>query len=304
MQITNSSYGGWPHNLTLANDHIELVVTLDVGPRIISFRNPRGQNVYKNYDDQIGIGGESQWMIRGGHRLWVAPEGEVSYAFDNAAVEHQLIPNGVRVGNEPVAPWGIRKAMEITLAEHSSEVTVLHRLTNESARSVEIATWAMGVMAPGGLEIVPLPVLGEHPRDLLPNRLMVPWPYTDMTDPRWRFGWKFITLRQTADGNPTKLGLAHREKWVAYLIGDSLFVKTFDYVNGATYPDFGCNFETFTNPDMLEIESLGPLRRLQPGESTEHVEKWYLVSDLPQPFSLQEEEIAEWITPILRNLGL
>ena len=29
---------------------------------------------------------------------------------------------------------------------------------------------------------------------------MVTWPYTDMTDPRWRFGSEFITLRQTKDG--------------------------------------------------------------------------------------------------------
>ena len=26
-----------------------------------------------------------------------------------------------------------------------------------------------------------------------------------------------------------------------------------------TYPDFGCSFETFTNNDFLEMETLGPL---------------------------------------------
>lgn len=304
MQIKHSSYEGWPHNVVLANEHVELIVTLDAGPRIISYRTLKGRNVFHNYPEQIGGTGETQWMIRGGHRLWVAPEGEVSYALDNTAVSHEVLADGIRVENSSCAPWGIRKTMTVTLAEESSEAVVRHLLTNESAQPVEMSSWAMSVMAPGGLEVLPLPELGEHPRDLLPNRLLVPWPYTDMTDPRWRFGWQFITLRQTEDGLPTKLGLAHKEKWVAYLNGESLFVKTFDYEAGAVYPDFGCNFETFTNEEMLEIESLSPLRRLQPGESVGHTERWFLAGEVTQPPSLQEEDLAQWIKPVLERLAI
>ncbi|MCX6966370.1 MAG: hypothetical protein NTZ46_01090 [Verrucomicrobia bacterium] len=159
-------------------------------------------------------------------------------------------------------------------------------------------------MAPGGLEIIPLPELGEHPRDLLPKRVMVPWDYTDMSDARWRFGSEFITLRQTHDGGPTKLGLAHKGKWVAYLNGETLFVKTFDFIEGATYPDFGCNLETFSNEEMLEIETLSPLRALQSGEAVEHTEKWYLMGDAPQPPSLQEQDLGDWIAPLLEKLGV
>ena len=156
----------------------------------------------------------------------------------------------------------------------------------------------------GGLEIIPLPPLGEHPRDLLPNRPMVAWPYTDLSDPRWRFGWRFITLRQTAEGSPTKLGLAHREKWVGYLLPNSLFIKAFDYEEGAAYPDLGCNFETFSNADMLEIESLSPLRKLAPGESVSHSERWYLFDVAEQPDSLKENDLAEWLEPMLKSAGL
>ncbi len=304
MQIHKHPFGGWQNNLALANEHCELVVTLDIGPRIISYRKPRGENVLKNYAAQMGSVNESEWQIRGGHRIWIAPEGESSYALDNSPVKHETTANSVRVENEPVAPWGIRKTLTVTLAENSSEVTLRHVATNESGSPVKIATWGLSVMAPGGLEIIPLPALGEHPRDLLPHRVLVPWPYTDMTDPRWRFGWRFITLRQTADGGPTKLGLAHKENWVAYLNGDSLFVKTIEYAEGATYPDSGCNFETFTNTEMLEVESLSPLKELQPGESVAHTEKWHLLSDVEQPASLHEEDIAVWIAPLLSKLGL
>jgi hypothetical protein len=45
---------------------------------------------------------------------------------------------------------------------------------------------------------------------------------------------------------------------------------------GARYPDGGCNFELFTNPEFLELETLGPLVELKPGEMAEHVERWWL----------------------------
>lgn len=304
MQIQKVPYEGWQHNAFIGNEHAELIVTLDVGPRVISYKTPGGHNVFKNYPEQLGGSGESQWMIRGGHRLWIAPEGDVSYSLDNSPVVHELLPNGIRLDTPASAPWGLRKILTLTLEEASSHVTVHHKVVNESEQAVEIASWALSVLAPGGLEIIPLPELGEHPRDLLPHRLMVPWDYTDMTDSRWRFGSDFITLRQTEEGGPTKLGLAHRNKWVAYLNGENLFIKAFDYEQGATYPDFGCNFETFTNDSMLEMESLSPLRKLQPGEAVEHTEHWYLVGNVPQPTSLQEQDLGEWICPIIQKLGI
>jgi len=317
MQIQKISHEGWPHNAALSNSHVELIITLDVGPRIISYRTPRSHNVFKNYPEQMGGSGESDWMIRGGHRLWIAPEVKATYAFDNSPVSHEMLPNGIRMENAPVAPWGLRKILTVTLAEDSTEVTVHHRVINESSSPVEISSWGLSVMAPGGLEIIPQPELGEHPGPILPliergapldgflpNRLIVPWPYTDMTDPRLRFGSEFITLRQTHDGTPIKLGLAHKEKWVAYLNGETLFVKTFDYVAGAAYTDLGCNFETYSDQNMLEIETLSPLRNLQPGEAVEHTEKWYLLGDAPQPPSLQEQDLGDWIAPLLAKLGV
>jgi len=104
---------------------------------------------------------------------------------------------------------------------------------------------------------------------------MIGWAFTDMSDPRWSWDRRYITLKQ-ANAGPTKVGLAHRENWVAYHNGDSLFLKTIEHLDGATYPDLGCNFEPFTNEEMLEVEALGPLVELAPGASTKHTEQWHL----------------------------
>src|SRR4051812_30713666 len=208
MAVDRVEVGGWRNNLRLQNGRAELIVTLDVGPRVISYRTAESANVFKTFDAQLGGSGESEWQSRGGHRFWLAPEDPVlSYLADNSAVEHHVVSEfSVEVANAPHPQLPIRKVMTVSLDPQSTRVTVTHRAENHGTAPIETATWGLSVMAAGGIEIIPLPPLGEHPRDLLPNRPTVLWPFTDMTDPRYRWGRKFITIRQGDDG-PTKLGL-------------------------------------------------------------------------------------------------
>ena len=67
-------YRGWKNNLLLTNGDAELIVTLDVGPRVIATGCPAGSTCMKNYDAMMGGTGEAEWQIRGGHRFWLAPE--------------------------------------------------------------------------------------------------------------------------------------------------------------------------------------------------------------------------------------
>ena len=307
MKKEVASYAGWNRNLRLTNDHLEMVVTLDVGPRIISLKTTQGENIFKNYDEQLGRMAEADWMIRGGHRLWIAPEDVTrTYHLDNHPLDFtENTATGEIVFESIQEPGGrILKTLGVTIDPHSARVTVHHTARNADSKPLEFATWALSVMKPGGLQIIPQPPLGEHPRDLLPNRTMVLWPYTDLSDSRWRLGQRFITLQQKADCPPTKLGLAHQEKWVAYVTNDSVFIKSFDHIAGETYPDGGCNFETFTNSDMLEIESLSPLKTLQPGEEISHSETWTLLP-LETKFSTQSEsDLAASLAPYLQKANL
>src|SRR5437867_3326516 len=47
-------YGGWPRCVRLANERVELVVTTDVGPRIIRFGYRGGENVFAEFAGQVG----------------------------------------------------------------------------------------------------------------------------------------------------------------------------------------------------------------------------------------------------------
>ncbi len=299
--ISTVEYGGWKNCVRLANDEIELIITTEVGPRIIRTGFINGPNVMKNFTEQMGGTGESEWMIRGGHRLWSSPEGKPrSYALDNSPVEvEELGAYGVRLTSPAEVENGIQKEVEITLAAGANQVTVVHRITNLGAWDIELAPWALTVMDTGGIAIVPLPEKRSHADSLLPDFPLVLWPYTDMSDARLRWGKRYITLKQDVTKGPTKFGMSNELGWVAYLIHGTLMVKYFDFNPGADYPDGGCNFETFSNEDMLEIESLGALTILETAETAEHVESWRLFKDVADVST--DEEIDRVVRPLVEG---
>lgn len=301
-------YRGWKNNLRLSNGDAELIVTLDVGPRVISYRLANGFNVLKNYDNMMGGVGETEWQIRGGHRFWLAPEDLTrTYYADNRPVKWE--PTGdlaVRFVPPPETEYGVQKEMELQLDQHGSRVDVKLKVTNIGKSAAQLAPWGPTVMAPGGLEIIPLPPKRNHPghprnakspEDFGPNQELILWPYFDFADTRWSFGNRYIFLRQDVNKGPTKIGLAHRMDWVAYLNSGTLFVKRFDYREGATYPDRGTRYQTFSNEDMLEMETVGELVVLQPGQSTELIESWELFGDVP-PIAT-EAEVDRAILPLV-----
>lgn len=300
MPSTITPAFGWERCARLSNGQAELLVTLDVGPRILSYKLNDGENVLRAFPDTLGKSGEPGFVGRGGHRMWVAPEGDMTYVPDNGPVTFELQPpNGVRAETPAAGKVPIRREMTVSLAANSSGVMIQHRATYEGSEPVSIASWGLTVMTPGGWEIIPQPPQGVHGREFLPDRVVVPWTYTDFSDPRWRFGKQFWTLRPTANSPATKMGFSHRVRWVAYVLPQSLFIKSFDYEDGALYPDLGCNYETFTKGDFIELETLSPLRTLGKGQSVSHTETWHLFAATGAPDERDEAALAKWLQPWL-----
>jgi hypothetical protein len=309
ITVEEIAYRGWKNNLRISNGNVELIVTLDVGPRVISYRLAGGKNVFKEFEEELGKSGEKEWKSRGGHRLWVGPEDLTrTYAPDNGPVKAKVKGNGVRLTPAPEKEYGIQKSLDITLAARGSQVTVVHRIKNIGKKPARLAPWALTVMKAGGVEVIPLPPKKPHPgppanakspKDYAPNQTLVLWPFFDFKDARWTFGSKFITLRQNAKKGPTKIGLSHRLGWVGYLVDGTLFVKHVPYRKGKRYPDRGCNFETFSNEEMLEMESLGPIIKLAPGKTVKHTEKWELIGKV-KGFK-NETEIEKNIVPKVKK---
>jgi hypothetical protein len=141
-----------------------------------------------------------------------------------------------------------------------------------------MAIWALTIFK-GGQAIVPLDRYRSHDDALLPSQAMILWPFTNLADPRIKLGDGWLRFHaEPLSKEPQKLGLACRRQWAAHFQHDEVFVKRFNYVEGATYPDMGSSCEIYVAADFMEVETLSPLSRLQPGQSIEHTESWELHS--------------------------
>ncbi|HID10481.1 MAG TPA: hypothetical protein EYP17_04165 [Candidatus Latescibacteria bacterium] len=292
------SYRGWQNCFRLSDGRVELIITGDVGPRVIRFGPVGGDNLFAEREEEIGRTGGKEWRIYGGHRLWHSPEARLrTYVPDNGPVE--VREKGALVALQPVEPGtGIQKELRISLEDGGA--TVIHRLYNQGLWTVELAPWALSVMAPGGIGIVPVSSEPSDPDRLLPNRVVVLWPYSDMRDPRVLWGRRYVLLRQEpGNARPFKFGVNSRDGWAAYIRNGLLFVKRFKYFPGRPYPDFGCSVEMYTNEWMLELETLGPLVRLEPGEVIEHTERWFLVEGIKVE---TEDDVEHHVRPRIEGL--
>lgn len=293
------SYGGWDNCFKLSNDKIELIVTADVGPRIIRFGFIGRENMFKEFSEQMGKTESSEWLSFGGHRLWHAPEAQPrTYFPDLDPVHVQEIKNGLILTQKPEPTTGIQKQIEIKISPEEPEVHLKHIMINHNLWAIETAPWAITVLAPGGVAILPLPPRGPHPEFILPTTALALWPYTNLSDPRWMLGERYILLHQDQKmSSPQKIGLYASDGWAAYANQNCLFIKQVPLQFEGVYPDMGVNFETFTNDTMLELESLGPFQSILPKGQIEHVEHWTLIDDVPTPKS--ETEVIENLEPLL-----
>jgi hypothetical protein len=285
--IQEIAYAGWKRNLRIQGPTTELVITLEVGPRVLRYGFHDGRNVFVELPAQLGGTDEAEWKIRGGHRFWTAPEADHSYAIDNTPVTWKKIGEAAVDIIQPTdKTFGFQKTLRIEMLENEV-VRVTHFLTNSGSTALDVVPWALSTMAPGGVALIPQPAMDLHPsefpegrgvkpEEFLPNREMVLWPFTNLADGRYTFSENFLRLAYLPEMAATKLGLKLPTGWVAYQLGDVVFAKHFPYDPALAYPDRGCNFEIFTNNDILELESLAPLQPPAPGATQTHIEHWTL----------------------------
>lgn len=269
--------------LSVENETYTLMVPLDYGIRIIHFSLREGCNVFF-YDaneaitqsgDAFAKMGSDGWKLRGGHRLWTSPEAfPRTYAPDDQPITWSKTEAGVLLTSAP-EPWThLQKQIEIRFV--GEEVELIHRVTNVGAWTIETAPWSLNVMAPGGTAVIP-----QVSRDtgLLPNRNLILWPYTRMNDERVEWGNDAIVIKQSQDADQAfKIGINHEPGFAACVYPDVTFELRYEHKPEAVYPDGGCSFECYTNEHMMELETLAPLEKLEPGQTVEHKETWKLVT--------------------------
>jgi hypothetical protein len=298
--ITSTKFHGWKA-LSLKTNQVELIVPLDVGPRVISCALVGGPNLFATVPAELGKHGEKDWKIRGGHRLWHAPEVPPrNYQPDNTPITATKLPGGqgLRLDQVVEEKTGIRKSFTIE-AVGPATFKLTHVLENQNMWAVELAPWALTVMAHQSYTAIPLNPKIPHGHALVPDYAVVPWTYTDFTNPIWQFHRDYIGIEVARGKVPQKLGLTNFPGWCANWQACGTFAKYWPVHRGAKYPDFGSVFETYACDFMNELESLGPLELLEPGASATLVEYWGLFAGLPKPDT--DEIFAKKFRPVVEK---
>jgi hypothetical protein len=284
--------------LVLESGELQVELLAEAGPRLVRLRLAEaGDNLLGEVPD---LGWETPWgeyRLRGGHRLWFAPENPpLTSAPDEGGLEIAERPNGLRL--ERLEPQSrLRKTIEVELAADTAALTLRHGLRNEGEAPVRHAPWAITVLPPGGVAVLPQQRGPIGASEFLPNRSLVLWPYSSIADPRLVLGDELVLVH--ADPAPRfKIGYLNRAGWAGYLRDGVFFCKRFDPEPELEHADLGCNVEAYCNDRLLELETLAPLSLLEPGGEAWLEERW-------QIFRLEKTEVASQELPgLLGRLGL
>ncbi len=281
MSFETLTYMGLPNCIKLSNGIVDVIAATVVGPRILFYGPTGGSNVLALFPEASKETALGTWKPYGGHRLWVWPEIlPATYAPDNDPVEHTAEGDFDLVLRQFVDKAGMVKQIRLSMSASSTTVRLVQTVTSQNLWPVDIAAWGISVVEPG-ISIVPRVPFQTHDDYLPVTQPVALCAFTDLQDPRFTLGLKYLLLRgDPSRASSQKLGLRNKQNWCAHLVGDVLFVKRFTHEERAEYPDYGVNTEVYTEGRFQELELLGPHRVVAPGESLTLVEEWDLFTEV------------------------
>ena len=263
---------------SVSSPHFRIDMLENAGPRIVRLV-PAGTQV--NLLAEIpnvhwpSPGGE--FYPLGGHRLWAGPESpELTYMPDHLNAILEEVPNGYCVRHEDhFNGYHYQRQIEVSLDQSAPKATLIHELKNLGTAPLRVLPWAVTQFRMGGKAHLPLNKAPADAHALLPNRNVVLWPYTDLHESRLHLNNESIEIDAIPREDPLKVGVFNAEGWAAIEFEEGwVVIKRFAPSLPEEYADFNTNLQCYVRDVFIELETLGKLSTLQPGQTVTHVEKW------------------------------
>jgi len=252
---------------SIENEFLRVDYLTTTGPRIVGlYAKAVEGNLFAETPDVHFPTLHGEYYLRGGHRLWTAPENP----FYTCPEDHmQVITEKDKVTlRSKVDASGLEK--EISFYVDENRVALIHQVTWHGKEPIELAPWAITQLRLDGVAILPQ----SESDGLRPNRNLVFWPYSQTADKRLELYDDLILIHGCAAEQAFKIGHYNSHGWIAYLLGNALFVKRFSVDQMHSYADMGCNVEVYVKDICIELETLGSLTLLKPKESVTYEETW------------------------------
>jgi len=194
---------------SLENKFVRLDYLAQAGPRLVRLVPAGTQvNLLAETPQKSWVTDAGEFHIWGGHRLWHSPEmhARTDIPDDTGLQVEPLGVDAVRL-SQPADASGIYKSIEVTLAPDRGALSLHHLLRNDGLWPVQVAPWAITQVPIGGQAIIPC--AAPFKEGLLPNRLFVFWPYSNLQDPRLHISDDFIRGIVCHERKPSRLACSH-----------------------------------------------------------------------------------------------
>ena len=284
VTVTVTDYHGWSDSLLLRNGKVQAVIVPAIG-RVMQFGFLGEEGVFWENRALDGKPAEAagwetnDWVNFGGDKTWPAPEGDWPKltgrkswrpppAFDAMPVEAKVEGSDV-VLTSPVDPFlGIRTRRRVHLHADDPVMTITTTYERVRGATARIGVWVITQL-----------------KD--PLGLYVPLPASSKSGPGYTLLGKdpppSVTVEKGLLSLTRNPRAAHKIGTVAdtlLWVGDTFALRIDSpRVAGAEYPDQGSSAEIYTNPNPLryiELEMLGPLETLKPGDRIERTNTYTL----------------------------
>jgi len=258
---------------SLENDFLRVDYLTTVGPRIIGLYAKHAkvellvQTPEIHWDTPHG-----EYYLYGGHRIWKAPED----SFYNCPEDHvDVVNENDRVTlRSGIDASGLQK--EISFCLDANQVLLTQQIIWHGSEPMELAPWTITQLQLGGVAILPQSSVAVGS---MPTRSLALFPYASITDQRLELHDDLILVHGSADQKIFKVGSYNPYGWAAYMLEKALFIKRFPVGDLRRLPDMGSNVEVYVwDSPYLELETLGQLVSLNPGESVTFEETWEVIA--------------------------
>lgn len=257
---------GWP-SLVLEEEGVVVAVPETIGPRLTHFGPDPEANLFYLDEAEKGGSAEPEWKLRGGHRLWAAPEDPVRTAQpDNAPVELTADADGkgiTAVGPVETATGLVKRIHVRVVAERV--VAITHTIENQTLWPIDLAPWSLSVFPRGGRALLPLPKPTFNSPQKTCSHTLNGWPYTRWHEACWQWQEEGLVLDTAAVEQMQKVGFGGDGCWLAMVRDQWLVVKVGVLPTDGVFTDRGAKLHIYADESILELETLGELSTLQPG---------------------------------------
>lgn len=279
--VKTVEYHGWPDSLVMSNGKVDLVIVPAIG-RVMQFKfagaadGPFWEN--RALDGKSPDPKAKEWGNFGGDKTWPSPQADWPNvatrgwppppAFDSMPVDVKMEAGVVTLVSAVDPFYGIRTQRRIELEPDQPVMRITTIYEKVSGAPQKVGVWVITQLKDpqGAFAAVPSPSLFAQGYNKQSDELPLDLKATK----------EMLSMRRHTKTSHKVGGDGGALVWVG--AGECLLIES-ARVAGAEYPDQGSSAEIYTNPDPLayvELELLGPLQTLSPGQKMERDSRYTL----------------------------